>query len=82
MSLDIETGQDQTVYSIAFHLTETLDQNFEQKTVFMRGNQENCLLEDGGECIFVKDEHQLMKEILSYFQKWDPDILIGWYGRL
>ena len=75
LSLDIETGKDNTLLSIACHLWGNIP---EKKIVFMRGK--------GGssaaalpEILFENSEEGLLKAFLRWFRQNDPDIIIGWH---
>ena len=75
LSLDIETGRDNTVYSIACHLWGNIT---EKKIVFMRGKQESKRNVDFEISFNISEE-----DLLNVFIKWvklnDPDIIIGWH---
>lgn len=73
MSLDIETGTDGSIYSIALHFT---GMGPEVKTVLMRGDAE-----PGAEdwIRFCRDEKELLNQFIKMVAELDPDILIGWH---
>src|ERR1035437_982797 len=75
LSLDIETGKDNTLYSIACHLWGNTP---EKKIVFMKGKGEAT---DKAEpnLIFNNSEEELLKEFLKWFRQNNPDIIIGWH---
>lgn len=75
LSFDIETGQDNSVYSIGLHLTY---KNLEIKRVLMRSD--NPLLhKNKGYITFIPTEMELLTEFLVQVREMDPDILIGWH---
>jgi len=75
LSLDIETGKDNTLYSIACHLWGNIP---EEKIVFMKGKG---VPTDKAELnlIFNNSEEELLKEFLKWFRQNNPDIIIGWH---
>jgi DNA polymerase-2 len=73
LSLDIETGTDGSIYSIAFHYTGG---NKETKYVLMRGDTEPTN-EDW--ISYCKDEKALIKDFIKNIAEYDPDIIIGWH---
>ena len=75
LSLDIETGKDNTLYSIACHLWGNTP---EKKIVFMKGKGEAT---DKAEpnLIFNNSEEELLKEFLKWFRQNNPDIIVGWH---
>lgn len=75
LSLDIETGRDNTLYSIACHLWGKIP---EKKIVFMKGKGETDDIEEP-KLIFSNSEEELLKEFLEWFRDNDPDIIIGWH---
>lgn len=70
-SLDIETGIDNTIYSIALHTTF---QGMEIKKVFMKGNGKQTKL-----ISFYEEEKDLIENFINYFHQEDPDFIIGWH---
>ncbi|MGK0367074.1 MAG: DNA polymerase-2 [Thermoproteota archaeon] len=74
-SLDIETGVDQTIYSIALDFIDHRNQ-ISSKKVFMRAD-ENKVIDSTTE--FVANESLLLQEFVKYFNEIDPDIIIGWH---
>jgi DNA polymerase-2 len=75
LSLDIETGKDNTLYSIACHLWGNIP---EKKIVFMKGKGAPT---DKAEpnLIFNNTEEELLREFLKWFRQNNPDIIIGWH---
>jgi DNA polymerase-2 len=75
LSLDIETGRDNTLYSIACHIWGNIS---EKKIVFMRGKRGTT---DGSEpeISFNNSEEELLKVFIKWFKQNDPDIIIGWH---
>lgn len=71
-SIDIETGQNNQLYSIAIHLSG----KEEEKKVFIV-SEENVKLPDY--IISFKDEKELLLHFLRWFQEKDPDVIIGWH---
>ncbi len=86
MSLDIETGTDGSIYSIAEHTTYA---SGEFKTVLMRGepaNPVNAANRDSGnnygssqELRYLPDEQSLLLGFERHLQERDPDIIVGWH---
>ena len=73
-SLDIETGENNTrLYSIAVHITGNKE---ELKQVFVVGNGEEEL---PSYILTFPDEKELLTEFIKWFNKVDPDIIIGWH---
>lgn len=70
-SLDIETGIDNTIYSIALHTTF---QETEMKKVFMKGKGKNSKL-----ISYFEEEKVLIENFFEYFHQEDPDFIIGWH---
>jgi DNA polymerase II len=75
LSLDIETGKDNTVYSIACHLWGNIS---EKKIVFMRG-KEGTAKKAEPVVYFNNSEEELLKAFIKWFRQNDPDIIIGWH---
>ncbi|MBT8380955.1 MAG: DNA polymerase II, partial [Ignavibacteria bacterium] len=73
-SIDIETGNNNTIlYSIAVHLT---GKNGEEKIVFIQSDKKETL---PGNFYFFKTEKELLQNFITWFNKADPDIIIGWH---
>jgi DNA polymerase-2 len=71
-SIDIETGQNNQLYSIAIQLSG----KEEEKKIFIV-SEENVNLPDY--IISFKDEKELLLNFLNWFQEKDPDVIIGWH---
>ncbi len=72
ISIDIETGEGNRLFSIAAHFKS--DTN-EFKKVFIVGEKEkvkNEIIE------FFTSEHELLIRFIDWFNKVDPDLIIGW----
>jgi DNA polymerase-2 len=76
LSIDIETGRDNSVYSIACHIWGGNDP--EVKIVFMRGRVE---VKDKSkpEVIFGNNEEDILRLFINWIKQNDPDIIIGWH---
>ena len=74
MSLDIETGQDGSLYCCGFHVS---GRGGEQKTVFMLDPSAGTGEKDY-KYIPVYQEKELVRKSLEYIKESDPDIIIGW----
>ncbi|MGB5850325.1 MAG: DNA polymerase II [Ignavibacteriaceae bacterium] len=73
-SLDIETGENNTrLYSIAVHITGNKK---ELKQVFVVGNGEEKI---SAYILTFPDEKELLTDFIKWFNKVDPDIIIGWH---
>jgi len=80
LSLDIETGTDGTVYSIAIH---QVGPRGEIKKVLMRGapggdGPSRSDLPPGWLC-YIPDEKELIKQFLQDLSAFDPDLIVGWH---
>jgi len=73
LSLDIETGQDETLYSIAVHLTSDYG---EVKKVFMLSDKDET---SSGELEYFDSESNLLRAFINWHNEADPDIIIGWH---
>jgi DNA polymerase-2 len=71
-SIDIETGQNNQLYSIAVHLSGKEE---EQKVFIV--SEEKTKLQD--HIVSFGNEKDLLQNFLSWFQEKDPDIIIGWH---
>ncbi|MBZ0198244.1 MAG: DNA polymerase II, partial [Ignavibacteriaceae bacterium] len=72
-SIDIETGtKSDSLYSIAVHLTG----EEEIKKVFIVGKPETDV---PGYITFYKNEKDLLRNFLIWFEEVDPDVIIGWH---
>jgi len=80
LSLDIETGTDDTIYSIAFRLIGSVK---EEKLVLMRGvasERMNAAAKDRSFTIeYLPDEKSLFQRFTGYINDKDPDLIIGWH---
>jgi DNA polymerase-2 len=79
LSLDIETGTDGSIYSIALDFRSKTEM---KQIVFIRSG-ENNISENNKEykfnLIFCKTESALLESFVKYFREIDPDIIIGWH---
>jgi DNA polymerase II len=75
LSLDIETGKDNSLFSIACHLWENIS---EKNIVFIRGKGES-IYKDVMDILFYNSEEELLIAFLRWFRQNDPDIIIGWH---
>jgi DNA polymerase II len=75
LSVDIETGRDNSVYSIACHLWGNCP---EVKIVFIRGKGKSTNKENA-EILFTETEEDLLKIFIKWIKENDPDIIIGWH---
>ncbi|MDR3610011.1 MAG: DNA polymerase II [Ignavibacteriaceae bacterium] len=75
VSLDIETGRDNSVYSIACNLWGNIP---ETKVVFIRGKGK-AADRLNYELLFADTEEDLLKLFIDWFRQNDPDIIIGWH---
>ena len=72
-SIDIETGNENTqLYSIAVHLSGKSD----EKIVFIVSDGK---VKSRDYILNFKDEKELLQNFIDWFQKADPDIIIGWH---
>ena len=71
-SIDIETGQNNQLYSIAIHLSG----KFDEKKVFIVSNNKEKL---PSHISIFSDEKELLQNFLNWFNEKDPDVLIGWH---
>lgn len=75
LSLDIETGQDMSVYSIGLHFTY---KEKEYKKVLMRSDSES-IIGNFDYITYIPKENELLKEFLQEIRRMDPDIILGWH---
>jgi DNA polymerase-2 len=79
LSLDIETGTDGSIYSIALDFRSKTEM---KQIVFIRSG-ENNISENNKEnklnLILCKTESVLLESFVKYFREIDPDIIIGWH---
>jgi DNA polymerase-2 len=84
VSLDIETGKDNSVLSIAMHFWGNVP---EKKIVLMRRDEKQSAsnnltsLQDKSvmQLIFFPTELQLLEAFIKVFRENNPDIIIGWH---
>ncbi|NRB66863.1 MAG: DNA polymerase II [Vibrio sp.] len=67
VSLDIECSEKGVLYSIG------LDSPMDSRVVMIGEPQEACTNIE-----WVKDEKQLLLTLISWFERFDPDVIIGW----
>ena len=72
LSIDIETGIDGSIYSVAFHLTQN---NAAETLVLMRGEQ----TDGSGGILYCSDEKSLLRQFVGYITEKNPDLIIGWH---
>lgn len=75
LSLDIETGQNGTIYSFGMHTTIN---DSEIKKVFMRDDSLENIKTDGY-ITYFPNEIELIKGFIEEFNIQDPDIIAGWH---
>jgi len=73
LSLDIETGQDGTLYSVSFHVTGGGE---DIRKVLMRGINPGSSPEWLEYC---PGERELLEKFVTLVRLYDPDLLIGWH---
>jgi DNA polymerase-2 len=71
-SIDIETGQNNQLYSIAIHLSGKAD----EKKVFILSDKKEKL---PAHISIFPDEKELLENFLKWFNEKDPDVVIGWH---
>jgi len=79
LSLDIETGTDSSVYSIAMDYRWKTEI---KQVVFIRGKENEIsepIKEIKFELVLCKTEPLLLETFIKYFREIDPDIIIGWH---
>lgn len=85
LSLDIETGQNGELYSVAFHGLNTQTSEKLLAKVIMLDDREMEKVEGHTspleECDYqvVESEKRLLQETINLINDFDPDILIGWH---
>ncbi|QEN08672.1 DNA polymerase II [Oceanispirochaeta crateris] len=75
LSLDIETGQQGEVYSIAMHGTGYNCVLKDFKKVLIHSDHKSI----EGDFQYCQGEKETLKAFQAWIRKWDPDIIIGWY---
>jgi DNA polymerase-2 len=73
LSLDIETGSNGDLYSIAM----SYEGHRSLKNIVLMMSDENKKIND--ELIFYSTEQSLLKEFIHIFNDWDPDLILGWH---
>ena len=73
LSLDIETGTDNSIYSIGMAYYSPLKN---QEIVLMRAD-ENKRMSDS--VYYLKSEKELLEGFFKYIHFFDPDLIIGWH---
>ncbi len=79
LSLDIETGSDGSLYSVALHATAP---EREVRKVLMRadsGATTDSPKETPGWLEYCRDEVSLLRRFLELCDELDPDLIIGWH---
>lgn len=71
-SIDIETGQNGQLYSIAIHLSGKID----EIKVFIISDKKEKL---PAHIEIFPDEKELLENFLHWFNEKDPDVIIGWH---
>lgn len=75
LSIDIETGQNGQIYSIAMHGTGSKLVVEEFSKVLIHSDH------NGGAGVnqYCRGEKETIQAFLAWIRKWDPDLIIGWY---
>ncbi len=69
VSLDIECSMSGELYSIG------LFSELDQRVLMIGSAQESC---DGCHIQWVADEKELLLALLAWFERYDPDLVLGW----
>ena len=75
LSLDIETGQNGQVYSIAMHGTGYNRVVEELKKVLLHSDHNG----GAGTIQYCRGEQGTLLAFRNWIRKWDPDLIIGWH---
>ncbi len=75
LSLDIETGRNGQVYSIAMHGTGYNCVIEEFSKVLLHSDHNG----GGGEIQYCRGEQGTLQAFSSWIKKWDPDVITGWH---
>jgi DNA polymerase II len=75
VSLDVECSPQNELYSIALSMNNTGDTTQAHHTVFMIGQYQHA---EGINIVWVKDERTLLLALIQWFERYDPDAIIGW----
>ena len=75
LSLDIETGRNGQVYSIAMHGTGYGKVVEEFCKVLIHSDHSG----GKGEDQYCRGEKETLSAFLAWIRKWDPDLIIGWH---
>ncbi len=80
LSVDIETGTDGTIYSIALHMT---NRQSEEKKVLMRSDPLSAGPtdpENGRRGVeYFSTEKEMLSDFIRFIKDRDPDLIIGWH---
>ena len=75
VSLDVECSPESELYSIGLSYGNTEGSSQSHQTVLMIGNAQTV---DDINIVWVKDERALLRELVLWFDRHDPDAIIGW----
>ncbi|MDC7232210.1 MAG: DNA polymerase II [Spirochaetales bacterium] len=75
LSLDIETGRDGEIYSIAMHGTPYNCVFDEFRKIIIHSDHSG----NKGDIQFCPGEAETLRAFQSWVNKWDPDIITGWH---
>ena len=78
LSLDIETGRDGKLYSIAMDYQDA-DTNIQRVAVLTHGDKPSRMHGNAVEWIPASSEAQLMRFFIDSVTELDPDVLTGWH---
>lgn len=73
LSLDIETGPNNELYSIAM----SYQHGANTKNIVLMINESDY--KENNELIFYRREKDLLENFIRIFNEWDPDLIIGWH---
>lgn len=75
LSLDIETGRDGRVYSIAMHGRGHNCETEEFSRVLIHSDRAG----EAGTLQYCPGERETLRAFLAWIRRWDPDLIIGWH---
>lgn len=73
MSLDIETGRDDSLYSVGLSYAEG---DVVKEVVYMVGDKSGQV---NDHLVLCESEREVLEKLVEFTHKWDPDLILGWH---